>query len=347
MQAVNNKIRNANVDSWSSYMQAVAHMQVYELKQAYNNFTLAAQHRYTLDTRALVDALAGQAITQQLINTPTAANDSIDNLVYLVQELDVPQYMSVVYSCRARLSLLRGDLAQAIKWKLSDNEPIGPSELFMWVEVPSITQARVLIADGSETSMVEAIELLGTLAQTAQSCRFTNQTIEVAVLQTMALGKLGRDDEALNALREVVALAEPGGWIRPFVEAGALMAELLKELRKQNISVQYIEKILAAFPDTAPTAPVSDLRSIKDKRKFESKTVTQMQNSRIEPLTNRELDVLELLAQRLQNKEIAEKLFVSPVTVKSHLESIYQKFNVNNRREAVDKATALKIITLN
>jgi LuxR family maltose regulon positive regulatory protein len=125
------------------------------------------------------------------------------------------------------------------------------------------------------------------------------------------------------------------------------MAELLKELRKQNISVQYIEKILAAFPDTAPTAPVSDLRSIKDKRKFESKTVTQMQNSRIEPLTNRELDVLELLAQRLQNKEIAEKLFVSPVTVKSHLESIYQKFNVNNRREAVDKATALKIITLN
>ena len=72
---------------------------------------------------------------------------------------------------------------------------------------------------------------------------------------------------------------------------------------------------------------------------------SKIQNSLIEPLTNRELEVLELLAQRLQNKEIAEKLFVSPATVKSHLESIYQKLNVNKRREAIDKAHKLGILT--
>jgi LuxR family maltose regulon positive regulatory protein len=196
-----------------------------------------------------------------------------------------------------------------------------------------------------------ATESLRNLKQQCEEWRFTCQIIEIAVLQALALEKRGRADEALDALKDAVALAEPGGWIRPFVEAGQTMADLLMRLRQQNVSVDYIERILAAFPDTASTTPLPDLRSTNDKREFEAETVTpiqnlksKIQNSLIEPLTNRELDVLELLAQRLQNKEIAEKLTISPATVKSHLESIYQKLNVSNRREAIDKAYALKII---
>jgi LuxR family maltose regulon positive regulatory protein len=197
-----------------------------------------------------------------------------------------------------------------------------------------------------------ATESLRNLKQQCEEWRFTCQIIEIAVLQALALKKRGRADEALDALKDAVALAEPGGWIRPFVEAGQTMADLLMRLRQQNVSVDYIERILAAFPDTASTTPLPDLRSTNDKREFEAETITQIpdpkskiKNSLVEPLTNRELDVLELLAQRLQNKEIAEKLFVSPATIKSHLESIYQKLNVTNRREAVDKAKVLRIIT--
>jgi len=148
-----------------------------------------------------------------------------------------------------------------------------------------------------------------------------------------------------------VALAGPLGWIRPFIEAGQTMADLLMRLRQQNVSVDYIERILAAFPDTASTTPLPDLRSTNDKREFEAETIAQIpnpkskiKNSLVEALTNRELDVLELLAQRLQNKELAEKLFISPTTVKTHLKNIYQKLNVSKRREAIESAKDLGIL---
>jgi LuxR family maltose regulon positive regulatory protein len=221
----------------------------------------------------------------------------------------------------------------------------------VWLEAPLITQARCLIAEGSKRNLKAATESLQSLRQQCEAWRFSCQIIEIAVLQALALEKRGRADEALDALKDAVALAEPGGWIRPFVEAGEPMVDLLMRLRKQNISVDYIEKLLAAFPDTGSKPHLPDLRSTNDKREFEAETIAQnpdpkskIKNSLVEPLTNRELDVLELLAQRLQNKEIAEKLFISPKTVKSHLKNIYQKLGVNGRRQSVEKAKIIGIL---
>jgi LuxR family maltose regulon positive regulatory protein len=295
--------------------------------------------------------MAGLALAQQLLKKPDAADASIDGLIDFVRELNVPQYLPVAHSCRARLSLLRCDLATAIQWARSIDETPAPSALFMWLEVPSITRARVFIADGTEASLEKGVALLGTLAQLAQTCRFTIQTIQIAVLQSMAFVKLERGNEALATLKKAVALAGPLGWIQPFVEAGQMMADLLMQLHQQNVSVDDIERILAAFPDTASTRPLPDLRSTNDEQEFEAETSAQIpgpkstiNNSLVEPLTNRELDVLELLAKRLQNKEIADGLCISPQTVNSHLKNIYQKLAVGNRREAVTEARRLKII---
>jgi len=132
--------------------------------------------------------------------------------------------------------------------------------------------------------------------------------IHMMPLLAMVYQKQGRVDKALTILERAVDLANPGGWIRPFVELGSPMANLLKKLIKNNVAVEFVGKLLAVFEDEEPeTAP--DVSESKP-------AVEPFVRPRplVEPLTHRELDILDLLAQRLQNKEIADKLFISTET---------------------------------
>jgi LuxR family maltose regulon positive regulatory protein len=108
------------------------------------------------------------------------------------------------------------------------------------------------------------------------------------------------------------------------------MPDMLTRLKKQNVAGDFIDKILTAFPiNPSPDRPL---------------TKPPPPQPLIEPLTNREMDVLELLAKRLQSKEIAEKLSISSETVRTHLGHIYQKLGVSGRRESVQRAQNLGII---
>ncbi len=161
----------------------------------------------------------------------------------------------------------------------------------------------------------------------------------------MAHEKQGRAQEALTVLERALMLARPGGFIFPFLELGPPLVDLLNRLVRKNVVVDYIGEILAAFRDEkdvlvqgATEEPVTSTP-----QPFRPSTPTQ---PLVEPLTHREMDVLELLSRRLQNKEIALKLFISPLTVKSHLKSIYQKLSVKNRREAVEKTRELEMLRI-
>jgi LuxR family maltose regulon positive regulatory protein len=270
------------------------------------------------------------------------SEDAVKQLLEFVQEMGgMPQFFDVAQSCRARLGLLLGDMESATHWAQSfDAEPqaIGA---FFWLEDPLITQTRVQIAVGTRESLEKALGSLESLRRQGTSLHLTCLTIEVRVLQSMALDRQGRANEARKALEEAVVLAQPGGWIRPFVEAGPPMADLLRSLIKKNVAVQYIEKILAAFQDN-----VKDVsRDETDRADVSAVPPSTPPQPLVEPLTNRELDVLELIEQRLQNKEIADKLFISPETVKGHLRNIYQKLGVTNRRQAVATAKDLGILS--
>ena len=149
----------------------------------------------------------------------------------------------------------------------------------------------------------------------------------------MAFQARGDPDEALITLEQALTLAEPGGFIRIFVDEGPPMAHLLYEAATRGIAPDYTRRLLATFPATEPeqTDPLK----------------TQVPKSDlIEPLSERELEVLQLIAEGLTNPEIAAKLFLSLNTVKVHTRNIYGKIGAHHRAQAVAQAQRLGLLKL-
>jgi LuxR family maltose regulon positive regulatory protein len=208
------------------------------------------------------------------------------------------------------LALLRqGDLAAA-------------AHLAQTYELP-LCQARVHLAQGDAAA---ALAVLEPFRQQMESKGWEDEILKVMVLQSVALHAHGDTDQAVELLGEALALAEPGGFIRTFVDEGPPMAQLLDEIDKRGIMTDYTSKLLSAFEAekqgdiTPPPQPL------------------------VEPLSARELEVLQLVAQGLSNREISDRLFLALDTVKGHNRRIYGKLGVKNRTQAVNKATSLKIL---
>jgi LuxR family maltose regulon positive regulatory protein len=158
-----------------------------------------------------------------------------------------------------------------------------------------------------------------------------DERLKVMVLQAVAHQAHGEKDKAVQLLGDALALAEPGGLIRTFVDEGPPMAELLYETLSRGIAPDYARRLLAAFPavereqttQSKPQAPESEL---------------------IEPLSDREIEVLQLIAEGLTNQEIASRLFLSLNTVKVHTRNINGKLGVHTRTQAVAMGRALGIL---
>ena len=130
----------------------------------------------------------------------------------------------------------------------------------MWLEIPVITYLRVMVATGSRESLQQTDETLAELLQSTGAVHNTYQSINLLALQSLLLEKLGRADEAVEALQQAIKLAEPGGWIRPFVELGGQMAGLLRRLGERKGFTEYLHLILDKFPThaEAPAIIASD-----------------------------------------------------------------------------------------
>ena len=242
----------------------------------------------------------------------------------------------VIRAFEAEQALRQGDLAVATHWaERFYIQPFLPPYLFYLLP---LTLIKIRMAEGTTASFQQAADLLERLDD--YLVLIHNNIFRIHVLALQAKLHDSKDDElaAVKKLAEALALAERGSFIRLFVDLGPQMADLLKQLIEQNVAVDYIGRILAAFKEDEDRAMQGESDHLTSQlQPSNAQTLTQ-------PLTNRELQILNLLGQWLQNKEIAAKLFISPLTVKKHLDNIYGKLNVNGRRQAVEKAQRLEIL---
>jgi LuxR family maltose regulon positive regulatory protein len=193
-------------------------------------------------------------------------------------------------------------------------------------ELP-ISQARVHLAGGDTTA---ALAVLEPLRREVEAKGWEDERLKVIVLQAIALHAHGEKDEAAQRLGDALALAEPGGFIRIFVDEGTPMAQLLSEAAAHGMMPDYMGQLLAVFE--------------AEERKNEDQSYLPPAQPLIDPLSQRELEVLKLIAQGLSNREISERLFIALVTVKGHNQKIFGKLQVQRRTEAVARARELGLL---
>jgi LuxR family maltose regulon positive regulatory protein len=231
---------------------------------------------------------------------------------------------------RTRLWLAEQDRAQEDQWA-GLNLPGSDGGTDYLRELCRLARVRELIAralaarpaQGDQVS--QALDLVQQVLAAATVAGRVENTIKGLVLQALALEMQGAADRALDALERALMLAEPGGYVRTFVDEGEPMARLLRRALAQGIAPGYVARLLAAFRDSVPAKPPAA-------------------QALVEPLTGRELEVLRLIAAGLSNREIAEELYIAVSTVKTHVNRIYGKLGAKSRTQAVVKAQALDLL---
>jgi LuxR family maltose regulon positive regulatory protein len=259
----------------------------------------------------------------------TGAEDVIQSMEITAREYDIPLWDLLQLSAwQARIWLAQGKLELASKWVGEHELDIDGDPTYLH-EMEYIVFARILIAKGR---LDEADRLLQRLLETAEAGGRTTRLIEILLLQALAFQVQEDTANAISKLENALSLAEPGGFIRIFVDEGPAMGHLLYEALKRDISPEYITQLLAAFP-------------VDELEKSDPSMKKIPRSELVEPLSDREIEVLQLISEGQTNAEIGSRLFLSVNTVKVHTRNIYAKLDVNNRIQAVSKARALGLLS--
>jgi LuxR family transcriptional regulator, maltose regulon positive regulatory protein len=259
-----------------------------------------------------------QARLQHAAGDLAGAVASLDQAEAAVRQMDAPYLLAEVAALRARLWIEQGQLQSAVRWAeaaglTEAGLPPGTNQPVEW-----FSYVRVLCAQGHSAA---ALRLLDACQKLYRS------PLEILILKAVAHQRQGDLEAALSDLEQSLALAQPQGYLRLFTDEGPAVAELLKlaAARQGTAHRDYLERLLAAFPTVLDAIPPAGARLI-------------------EPLTQREAEVLRLLAQGLSNREIAQKLFVSEGTVKTHVHNLHRKLGAQSRTQALAIARELHLL---
>jgi LuxR family maltose regulon positive regulatory protein len=256
---------------------------------------------------------------------------------------------------KARIWVAQGRLTQALEW-VGERGLSPENDLCYLREFEHITLARILIAqyqnDRNDSSIHTVMRLLDRLLQAGEEGGRVGSAIEILVLQALAHQAQGNITPALAPLERALTLAEPEGYVCIFVDEGKPMLELLTRIEAKDGTLrvkEYIPHLLSAFElhkkiNPSGSTPVEKSRPSVSPQPLIEHEVRPAKDMLVEPLSDRELEVLRLLRTDLNGPEIAREIVVSLSTVRTHTQNIYAKLGVNNRRAAVRRAEELDLL---
>jgi len=272
------------------------------------------------------DHLAGthlmRARLQQAEGDAAGALESLREAEDLARGQGVaPRTVHHIAALRVRLLLAQNNLEALTGW--AHEHSLDPDDEISFLhQIAYLTLARILMAQSQvETALTLLERLLGQVEALGQ----TGLALDVLVLQSLALEQKGDTSRALTVLTRALSLGQSGGYVRVFLDEGAPMAKLLRYAGSHGVSPKYVAGLLSQFDREIGAASTS-------------------QQPLIEPLTERELQVLHLLADGLSNQAIAEKLVVALGTVKTHTASLFRKLDVTSRTQAAVRARELGLL---
>ena len=268
------------------------------------------------------------------------AGEILQKAVQLTQRTTIDPFIQCwLEDCRLRLWLVQGDFAAADDWaKTCGLKPDGP--LSYHFDLNHLNLARWLAV---RNRLEDARSLLSRLLLAAGKAGWVQEEIKTLLLQALVFDAAGEAGAALAALEQALRLAEPGGYIRLFIDEGEEIRLLIDALRlkigKNDPQLMvYTGKLMGAY--SHPTSVVPPQSEISNQQS----TIIKQKSTIIEPLTPRELEVLRLLVTHMTTTEMAEVLYVAPSTVRTHIKSLYGKLEVNRRTDAVERARDLGLL---
>ena len=289
---------------WGDYMLGLAAYIKSDLDTARLHFENAASMKYLISKAIVRESLIGLCLVSQAMGREDEAQTALERL----NELEFDEINEYQCSLQARLALSRNGFTSAQFWSMANPVSL-PLNLLIWLEMPHFTQAHIWVASANEENLQKAVHLLTNLKKISEKTGSLWRVIESEIWLACALYRQGKFEAALDQLEQAVQHAQPRCFAQIFIEAGPLIAEMLKKIVSRQSD--FVRQILAAFESP------------------------HKESGSLSLLTERELEVLQLLNKHLSGNEIALKLSISPDTVKKHCYHIYNKLGVNRRRDAI------------
>lgn len=317
--------------------KGIIHYERNEIDEAEDPLTEVVEKYFEVNLKNSTHSAFALALVYEAQKRPEEARALAEKMIRQALEVKNASLLLAAEAFMADINLRHGKMADASLW--AKNFKQDPNRSAYRFFVPHLTLIKIFMAENNPKSLKKASALTAQLEEIYTKIHNTRVLIHVLILKSLCLQRNNEESAALDALSQAVQLAQPGGIIRPFIGASMELIPLLNRLKLDAEGIEYVGRILSGF------SGLQDRGS--DKSQMEPPITRAIDDPLIDPLTDRELEILQLLTLRLSNKEIAERLFIAPGTVKRHTNTIYRKLNVHGRRDAVAKARGLGFISEN